>query len=483
MNNRLSKAIEIIEYATKNNLSINQVSQDFGFSRTYVKNVKADTVDQFENGKLSEEDFDVFKKTYDNYLNSRSVRDVTNNDVLEEPANTNNGNEKLNINSNNVVTDIEWKAGSNYPADHIKSLDELLKAAKVDLEAWKVKEYSVNKWDVTAFSGGFPRTVQNYQVKARLEKNFEMNAAKNAFEFFEEMCKTYTPPIFSYSMSNPANKLNKENNLLEISIFDLHLGKLAWAGETGENYDTKIARERFLYSIETLLYRAENFNYDRILFPIGSDFFNSDTILNTTTHGTPQDEDLRWQKTFDVGCRLLVDGIELLKQKGVPVDVIVIPGNHDFERSYYLGAFLNAWYRNDMQVKVDNGASPRKYYRYESVLIGLTHGSEEKEDSLPMLMATEKESKQHWSETLFHEWHLGHIHRKKTQKFTILDKNKVLAEDLGVTIRYLSSLTGTEEWHHKKGFVGQIKAADAFIWNSELGLIAQLNSNYIIDNR
>jgi hypothetical protein len=113
----------------------------------------------------------------------------------------------------------------------------------------------------------------------------------------------------------------------------------------------------------------------------------------------------------------------------------------------------------------------------------LTHGSEEKEDSLPLLMATEKESKQHWSETLFHEWHLGHIHRKKTQKYTILDKNKVLAGDLGVTIRYLSSLTGTEEWHHKKGFVGQIKAADAFIWNSELGLIAQLNSNYVIDNR
>lgn len=471
MNNRLSKAIEIIDYATKNGVSINSASKEFGFSRTYVKNIKADIIDQFENGKLNENDFNVFKETYDNYLNNRSVRDVTIKDVIEPME-----KEKLNISGNEKNINIEWKVGDNYPKDHIKTLDQLLAACKVDLDLWKVKEYNINKWDVTAFKLGQPQTIQNYQVKARLEKNIQMEESKNAFEFFKNMCESYEPPVneFYYKPNG------KEENLLEVSIFDLHLGKLAWAGETGENYDTKIARERFLYSIETLLYRAENFNYNRILFPIGSDFFNSDTILNTTTHGTQQDEDLRWQKTFDVGCKLLVDGIELLKSKGVPVDVIVIPGNHDFERSYYLGAFLSAWYRNDMQVDINNGASPRKYYRYHKVLIGLTHGSEEKEDSLPLLMATEVESKQHWSETLFHEWHVGHIHRKRTHKFTILDKNKLLTEDLGVTLRYLSSLTGTEEWHHKKGFVGQIKAANGFIWNSETGLVAELTSNYII---
>ena len=478
MNNRLSKAIEIINFAAANNISINSASVKFGYSRTYVKNVKADTIEKFENGKLDEKELDEFKKAYDNYLNSRSIRSVSANDVDEkEDEIFNQYDEKTTLNSNNEVMNIEWKAGNNYPADHIKTLDELLVACEVDTDIWAVKDYVVNKWDVTSWKNNLPETIQNFQVKARLEKNHEFVRMKSAFEVFEDMCRSYSPPTTAFSQ---ATLIARENNLLEISIFDLHLGKLAWAGETGENYDTKIARERFLYSIETLLYRAENFNYDKIVFPIGSDFFNSDTILNTTTHGTPQDEDLRWQKTFDVGCKLLVDGIELLKRKGVPVDVLVIPGNHDFERSYYLGAFLSAWYRDDLQVNVNNGASPRKYYRYEKVLIGFTHGSEEKEDSLPLLMATELESKKHWSDTLFHEWHLGHIHRKRTQKYTVLDKNRVLTEDLGVTVRYLSSLTGTEEWHHKKGYVGQIKAADAFIWNGELGLIAQLNSNYIV---
>jgi len=170
----------------------------------------------------------------------------------------------------------------------------------------------------------------------------------------------------------------------------------------------------------------------------------------------------------------------MLKQTGVPVDVLVIPGNHDFERSFYLGAYLEAWFNNDSQVWINNHASPRKYYKFGKVLLGLTHGGEEKEVSLPMLMATDVEAKPYWSETIYHEWHLGHIHRKRNVNYAILDRKRTVSEDLGVTVRYLSSLTGTEEWHHKKGFVGAIKAGEGFIWNDEAGLLAHLNSNLII---
>jgi hypothetical protein len=65
-------------------------------------------------------------------------------------------------------------------------------------------------------------------------------------------------------------------------------------------------------------------------------------------------------------------------------------------------------------------------------------------------------------------------------KFSI-SRDRLTNEDLGVTVRYLSSLTGTEEWHHKKGFIGCIKAADGFIWNDEAGLMAHLNTNLKIE--
>jgi hypothetical protein len=304
-----------------------------------------------------------------------------------------------------------------------------------------------------------------------------------AAEIFRKMTKDYTPPqlgqLPALRLTHDLERLEQENNMLEVSIFDLHLGKLGWAGETGENFDTKIAAKRFIDSVKTLIYRAQGFNITTVLFPVGQDFFNSDNKENTTSNGTPQDEDLRWQKTFDVGCRLLVDAVNLLKQMGVTVEVMVIPGNHDFERSFYVGKYLEGWFNNDPQVLVNNGASPRKYKVHGKVLLGFTHGKDEKQDSLPLLMASDKESKPYWSQTTYHEWHLGHVHRQKTIKYTILDKNKIVDEDLGVTVRYLSSLTGTEEWHHKKGYVGQIKGADAFVWNDKTGLVAHLKTNLL----
>ena len=46
-----------------------------------------------------------------------------------------------------------------------------------------------------------------------------------------------------------------------------------------------------------------------------------------------------------MGVKLLIDGIGLLKQMQVPIDVIVIPGNHDLERSYYMGSYLEALFK------------------------------------------------------------------------------------------------------------------------------------------
>lgn len=468
---RIEKAIEIINYALENKISLRKASLDFGFASTYVKNVKSDVYKKHKKNKLDVDSFNLFNSAYLNYIKQSTF--FTENEEIKEDS-----KEEIDVkySDDNNLSIIEWN-GKIKTTKTIKTLDDLLKEANVDLELWKVNNYTINKWDVTSWKQKKPETIQNWQVKANLIRNNKIFHERKIGELFIDMIKNYEPPILEI---NNINKDFKENNLLEISIFDLHIGKLAWGGETFENYDTKIARSRFLRAIKQLLARSVGFSYSRILFPIGSDFFNSDTIYNTTTKGTRQDEDLRWQKTFDIGSRLIVDAINFLKQTGVPVDVLVIPGNHDYERSFYLGKFISAWFNNDTQVTVDTHASPRKYYKFGNVLLGFTHGNEEKESSLPLIMASDIPSKQMWSETKYHEWHIGHQHRKKTIKYEI-NKNNNLNEELGVTIRYLSSLTGTDEWLHKKGYIGQIKGADGFIWNDENGLIAHLNVN--IDNK
>ena len=471
------KGVEIINYAIDNNISLHAACIFYKKNAGYVKTIKMRMVDE-----QKDDLYDLFFNTYKEYLESTTkINNVEKRENVKKmeyanPTFSPNLEKALDKNSitfteNGNEATLLWC----YNSKHIKTLQDLLDATEVDLSVWEVKDYAVNKWDVTSWKSGNVEISQNFQVKARLVKKVEAVIEKNLGEIFKEMIADYKPPVFNQVLSKDVTP-----NILEVTLFDLHLGKLAWGKESGENYDSNIARERFLTTIKTLLNDSKGFEYSRILFPIGSDFFNSDTIENTTTGGTPQDEDLRWKKTFRIGSRLLIDAINYMRaEANVPIDVIVIPGNHDYQRSYYVGEYLSAWFKDDKYVHINNGPEPRKYYKFGQVLLGFTHGSEEKEGSLPMLMASDKDSKKYWSDTKFHEWHLGHIHRKRDVVFRA--SKKVTNEDLGVIVRYLSSLTGTEEWHFKKGFVGSIKAGEAFIWNCNTGMKAHLNANLVIE--
>lgn len=260
-------------------------------------------------------------------------------------------------------------------------------------------------------------------------------------------------------------KANK-NYLFEVDIPDLHFGKLAWGEESGSDYDIKIAKKIALSALESLLGFASRYEVSKIVFPIGNDFFNVDNKSNTTTHGTPQQEDTRWQKTFRLGRQLCVEMIDRCAMVA-PVDVLIVPGNHDEERSFYLGDSLEAWYHNCNYVTVNNKAMKRKYYPFGVNLIGFTHGYYEKPDRLPFVMPNEEPHK--WAASKYREWHLGHVHHKKDLLYRTEDKE-------GVTIRYLRSLSATDTWHFDKTFIGNIRAAEAFLWDAKRGLVGQFNA-------
>tara|TARA_R100000655_G_scaffold109599_2_gene164581 strand:+ start:118 stop:1266 length:1149 start_codon:yes stop_codon:yes gene_type:complete len=342
----------------------------------------------------------------------------------------------------------------------IKSLDDLIAHCDIDLDLWEIDRYIVNKWEVGSNVDGQVVTEPLFQVKAWLKRK------KFDTELFREGLVTDLKKYSKYSKLERPNTLGK--CMLEINIFDLHFGKLCWGEETGENYDTKIAEKRFLKAIETLLKRAEGFDIEKIVFPIGNDFFNSDNLRNTTTAGTFQDEDLRWQKTYRKGRELIVKAIDRLCQVA-DVDVVVVQGNHDFERSFYLGDALECWYDKDENVNVDNNANPRKYVHYGQCLVGFTHGNNEKVANLPMIVAQEKSDI--WSKTKYREVHLGHLHHKREIKWISTQEYN------GVVVRYMRSLSGTDAWHNQKGYKGSVQSAEAFIWEKNEGLIAQLSFN------
>ena len=258
----------------------------------------------------------------------------------------------------------------------------------------------------------------------------------------------------------------KDGMLYEIAAFDFHVGKQTWGEESGENSNLKTQTKRVIETFEKLLSYAKFYPIDRILIPIGGDYYNTDGNVDATTAGTPQQEDTRWQKTFRAG-RLLATTLIDMCSTIAPVDVLVLTGNHDLTKTFFMGDSLQSWYRLSKDVHIDNSARARKYYQYGNSLIGFTHGSEEKVSRLPGIMAME--AAEWWAAARFREWHTGDKHREKE---TVVKTD----EENGVVIRIIRSLTPPDAWHFQKGFVGAIQAGESFLWHKYDGQVGHFTA-------
>ena len=338
-------------------------------------------------------------------------------------------------------------------SERITTLEALLSACSVDSDYWMVKDYLINKWEQGMDDGEGGILIRPlFQIKANLVKQPGLDEMQKIANAFRSQSRTYSQPVLKLQ-SAP-----REGSLYEINVADLHIGKLAWGEETGDaDYDSKVACNLFEESIQSLIAKAPK-TTERILLPVGNDFLNVDSMSRETTGGTPQDEDGRWQKTFTTAVNLLSKSIDYLVRTA-PVDIIIVPGNHDTQRGFYLGEVLRNRYHTHKLVSVDNTPKLRKYYAYGKNLLGFTHGDKEKIGILPLLMATECQGA--WGSYNYREWHLGHLH------------TEIIRENNGVIIRNLSSLSSADAWHANNGYKGNTRKAEAFTYRATGGLVSK----------
>lgn len=252
--------------------------------------------------------------------------------------------------------------------------------------------------------------------------------------------------------------------LLEVCPLDAHLGALAWEDETGdESYDLSIASKRYQSAVAGLLARAERDKPAEILLRVGDDYLHVDSDMNQTTSGTPQDVDSRYRKVFRVGVQCAAASVRACAALA-PTKVVIVPGNHDNHATFAVGEVLAALFADHPQVTVSPILTPRLYAEWGRVMLCLTHGSDEKPDTLPLLMATEQPAM--WARTDWREVHMGHLHRKRK-----------MSEDEfnGVRVRWLPSLKSADHWHAKKGFVGSQRAAEAYLWSKARGFLGMIS--------
>jgi hypothetical protein len=365
-----------------------------------------------------------------------------------------------------VTTEGQGRTIESLASTTVRTLDGLLQASQTDPLLWEVTRHEINKWDVSMNTADGPAVATNWQVKAWLSPIERVNEYTVA-----EMAKVLAPLVRRTGHAfRPKQTEAHADYLLELDIFDLHLGKRADVLETGEHYDLQAACELYDTAVDKLLARAAGYPIGTVLLPVGNDFFNSDSLLGATTKGTPQHEDARWQRTFVTGSSLIIGAVNRLREKGLKVKIVTVPGNHDYQNTFFLGQVLQATFSECPDVEIDCTFPPRKYVQFHDCAIMFTHGSDEKESNLAMLFAQEQPLI--WAATKFREAHLAHVHHKKEFKY------RTMAENIGLTVRYMRSLSATDAWHFAKGYVGSHRSAEAFVWARGEGVVAHLTYTY-----
>lgn len=448
MTERIRRGCNIIKWAIDNKTSLTEASRVFKIGEDFIRKIKKSYVNK-----------DGYREFISLYNKFHNKKDEISTEISED--NLLDKDKRIDSPYLNFVQEQQGKGVLDARgSSHVKSLDAIVREAKIDLSIWNVDRHVINKWDVTNAKG---KTYQNWQVKVWLSKIKTDEQQKQWDEFIS-------------AINSAAPKYNKVNRskkgkqyLFELSLADLHIGKLSWALESGEDYETKIAIGRYNEAIEDLIEQVDHLKdkIEEILLPVGNDLINVDNLNNMTTNGTPQSVDSRWQQMFLKAKKMLIYNIDRLTEIA-PVKVVMISGNHDTQTIFYLGEALKAWYRNSNSVTIDNGPSARKYFAYGLNLIGYTHGNEEKHQDLGLIMAQERPDL--WSQSEYREIHLGHLHKKKETKYVSSDEYQ------GFKVKILPSLSGTDSWHYRKGYKSQ-KSAVGNLYHKERGQVGEFTFN------
>jgi len=381
------------------------------------------------------------------------------------PDQTTRDDIKVNVKKDEII--LESKSTEIKTGDElVDKATNLLRKLNVHLPDWQADETTVNQWDVT-MKMGYPsdcwhETVTNYQVKVRLKKK--------QIDFRYEALKELTDNVQKHGFKIEKPKLIKqpkrtEPHMLEISIYDYHMGKLAWSDEVGLDWDLDIAAQSYLNAIEDALDVGHGFYVDEILFPFGHDYLHIDNDMLQTFRGTPQDVDGRPKKIFRVGAECLIKALNMAGKKA-RTRAVFIPGNHDPTTGFYLAEYLKAWFRNQDNVIIESESynpryAGRQYFKYGTNLIGMCHGQTENEKELPITMATEVPDL--WATSTWREWHTGHKHRVKEIRYvSVIGKGTII-------VRALPSLTRPDKWHYEHLFVGNPRMAEVHVWGKDSG--------------
>lgn len=322
-----------------------------------------------------------------------------------------------------------------------QTVEELAKLHKIDLSRYKITNY----WSKLKSNGKFTSS-----VFATLKQPTEYTA-----EDFAKFLEKYNPkPIkISSVKSIPHTKSVVD---VEISLADFHLDRAVLEGDTFEE-----RKEEYRRIVDGLIRKVKG-SYDirQLVFVIGNDFFNTDNYHNQTTNLTPQEVTVPWHKAYEDGFELLVETIAKISHEAERVKVVLIQGNHDRTKSFYLAHALEVFFRGHDNISFLRENSNTKFVVLGETFIGYHHGNRVKIEGLPLYFATHEASSAEFGSCKYREVHTG-------------DKHYYLAKDVqGVRIQQIPSMVKPDNFTND-GLYIHVKAGLALCYDPYKGKCAE----------
>lgn len=239
----------------------------------------------------------------------------------------------------------------------------------------------------------------------------------------DELKKDITP----VKKSNYINKTLKNDKLTnQYTLTDYHLGMMAWAEETGNDWDLKIAEDTLVSFFEQGMERSGN--AENAIFAQIGDFLHWDGLEAVTpTSKHVLDADSRFTKLVRVAIRVIRRVIKMLLSKYKNVTVVMAEGNHDLASSVWLREVLNCFYEEEPRVIIDTNPDPYYCVTFGKVCLFYHHTHLKKIKGLDSVFVSK--FKKEFGKSEFVYGHTGHYHHelKIESNLMIIEQHRTLA--------------------------------------------------------
>lgn len=277
--------------------------------------------------------------------------------------------------------------------------------------------------DVIGVSTYYPRTEDEPArwVKTKTDKKDMQDFVSAAIEGFKGKIEHEPPQEFK----NPVN-----SELLTLyPITDYHYGMMAWAGETGADWDLKIAEAVLVNWFCQAVDSAPDSK--QAIFANMGDFIHFDSLLPITpANKHVLDAAGRLPQVVNSIVRVMRYIIRLLLDKHENVHIIWAEGNHDESTSVLMRALFAEKYMDEPRVTVDNSHIPYYAYEFGQNSIFVHHGHKRSVANLTeTLVANFREMIGRTKNSYAHTGHRHHKHIKENAIIEIEQHQTLSAPD------------------------------------------------------